>query len=133
MCSVFAGCILSCHKCVHVSTILIAVLRAFGSELINFKSSAKAYMLTVGQSVFKVLRRSSMHSAKSRGPSTDPCGTPLDVEQGEEKDPSKVVRWVLPVRYCCSQKIIVGLILKWERIKTSFWWETVSNAFEKSK
>ena len=31
MCSVFAGCILSCHKCVHVSTILIAVLRAFGS------------------------------------------------------------------------------------------------------
>ena len=75
-----------------------------------------------------------IYSEKSRGPRTDPCGTPDTQQEGsDETDPMHTV-WVRLVRYDVSQARAVPLTPKLvERRERSVEWSMVSNAALRSK
>ena len=75
---------------------------------------------------------SLMYKQNSKGPSTDPCGTPRLVKAQSEASLLFNTCYFLPVRYECIQQRAERDRPMLLSLRSSFVWEIVSNAFEKS-
>ena len=58
---------------------------ACGIEL-HLKLSVVSSAYKTGVKTFEILGKSFMKNKKSRGPRTDPCGTPFDIGRGGDID-----------------------------------------------
>ena len=96
-------------------------------SLYSKQSSAKRRTFDVTES-----GRSFMWHRKSSGPRTVPWGTPESTLVDSDADPSSTTRIVLLVRKLVSQDKVVPCTPYDESLCKSFWWGTVSKAFEKS-
>ena len=97
----FLGLNLSCHLYCHACSCMRSCYSSWQpptvfTDLYTTQSSANSQTVE-----FVCSARSLMKIRKSRGPSTDPCGTPDFTDAGPDVSPSTTTLWVLPLRNDC--------------------------------
>lgn len=105
--------------------------RTLSSSLVILRyktqSSANSFMDDL-----MLLARSLMQTKKSKGPKTEPCGTPDLTAQGFEEQLLAVTYWVRLVRKHSIHFRVLGSIFSMLSFSSN-WCDTLSKAFAKSK
>ena len=92
-------------------------------------SSAKWRIIEWEIASFRML----IYIRNSKGPSTDPCGTPWVTSILSETVSLTIVCWILFVRYDSNQLSVTPLMPQWHSLSIKILWLIVSKAFWKSR
>ncbi len=76
--------------------------------------------------------RSLIKTIKCKGPSIDPCGTPVSISNFSDTFPWKPVHWFLSSRYDLNHLILSSEHLFILSLCNNIWWSIRSKAFRRS-